>query len=270
MRSVVARSARLVHPCRARLFSSKTVARGVSAGASGTTKPDVVNLDRQSPDAVAAEMRACFSVVQRMGRGAVYLGSARVPEDHPHFGEARALARDVAATYDVTTWSGLGAGMMEAVTQGGMDAGKPVAGFMILLEAGGGEQQASRKHPYLPDTNYHTASFFSARKHGLVDAGVRVKETDRTVFVALPGGVGTLDEIFEVLALMQLRRLGSSYDVPFIIMNYDGCFDGLLQFLEKDMVAYGALREHELKPHWKACATNEHAMAYLAEFYAKN
>ena len=73
-------------------------------------------------------MRACYDVVARMGRGAVYLGSARVPEDHPHFAAARALARDVAATYDCTTWSGLGAGMMEAVTRGGMDAGKPVAG----------------------------------------------------------------------------------------------------------------------------------------------
>jgi predicted Rossmann-fold nucleotide-binding protein len=223
---------------------------------------------RESPEAVAAEMRACYDVVERMGRGAVYLGSARVPEDHPHFAAARALARDVAETYDCTTWSGLGAGMMEAVTRGGMDAGKPVAGFMILLEAGGA-RQASRKHPYLPPETYHTASFFSARKHGLVDAGVRVEENSRTAFFALPGGVGTLDEIFEVLALFQLKRMGSNFPVPFVIMNYDGCFDGLLKFLETDMVQYGSLRDNELETHWRACSTNEEALAYLREFYAE-
>jgi predicted Rossmann-fold nucleotide-binding protein len=70
-------------------------------------------------------MRACFSVVEQMGRGAVHLGSARVPEDNPHFSDARALARDVTSTYDWTTWSGLGAGMMEAATRGGTHAGKP-------------------------------------------------------------------------------------------------------------------------------------------------
>ena len=266
MRSVVAQSARVLHPCRARPFFTKSVARGVSVRAAGTNSSDVSSSTRESPEAVAAEMRSCFGVVERMGRGAVYLGSARVPEDHPHFAQARALARDVAATYDCTTWSGLGAGMMEAVTRGGLDAGKPVAGFMILLEAGGA-RQASRTHPYLPTHAYHTASFFSARKHGLVDAGVRVTENDRTAFVALPGGVGTLDEIFEVLALIQLRRLGTEFKVPFLIMNYDGCFDGLLQFLEKDIVEYGALGEEELKPHWRVCATNEDAMAYLNGFY---
>ena len=55
----------------------------------------------------------------------------------------------MALAHDCTTWSGLGAGMMEAVTQGGMAAGKPVAGFMILLEAGG-QRQASASIPTSP------------------------------------------------------------------------------------------------------------------------
>ena len=98
---------------------------------------------------------------------------------------------------------------------------------------------------------------------------MRNTEDDRTAFFALPGGVGTLDEIFEVLALTQLRRIGSAHPVPFIVMNYDGCYDGLLQFLEKDMVQYGSLREDELVPFWKACSTNEEALAFLEEFYSR-
>lgn len=108
--------------------------------------------------------------------------------------------------------------------------------------------------------------FFSARKHGLVDAGVRVRQSDRTVFVALPGGVGTLDEIFEILALIQLERLGSAYRVPFLVMNYDNAYQGLLQFLES-CIEYGSVREGEVGALWKVCRTNEDAVTYLRDFY---
>jgi predicted Rossmann-fold nucleotide-binding protein len=254
--STVARRARFAHSRAPYLRSTRIATRFAATG------------KRESPDVVSSEMRACFDVVERMGRGAVYLGSARVPEDHPHFIAATELAHDVAVALDCTTWSGLGAGMMEAVTRGGLAAGKPVAGFMILLEAGGA-RQASRIHPYLPEENYLTTSFFSARKHGLVDAGVRANPHDRTAFFLLPGGVGTLDEAFEVLALMQLRRIGSTRQVPFLVMNYDGVYDGLLDFLNRDMVEYGGLREGELEPHWHECRSNAEALAYLAEFYAR-
>ena len=51
-------------------------------------------------------------------------------------------------------------------------------------------------------------------------------------------------------------------------MNYDGCYDGLLEFLRRDMVGYGALAENELAPHWIACDTNEQALAHLRDFYS--
>lgn len=99
-----------------------------------------------------------------------------------------------------------------------------------------------------------------------MDAGVRNKSQDKTAFVALPGGVGTLDEIFEVLTLIQLGRIGSSKPVPFLVMNYDGFYSDLLRFLDR-CGEWGTISVGELDGLWKCFSTNSEALDYLADFY---
>ncbi|XP_024541814.1 uncharacterized protein LOC112350220 [Selaginella moellendorffii] len=125
---------------------------------------------------------------------------------------------------------------MDAATKGALEAGKP--GNTILA-----------------------IRFFSARKHGLVDAGVRNAPPDRTAFLALPGGVGSMDEIFEMLTLIQLRRIGSSFPVPFLLINY------LLEFLATCR-EWGTVAEGEVEALWRVCRNNSEALDYLAEFYS--
>ncbi|KAK1583289.1 hypothetical protein Q3G72_022507 [Acer saccharum] len=130
--------------------------------------------DRTSPHEVRKEIERCYELIHRLGRG-------------------------IANLLDCTTWSGAGPGLMDAVTKGALEAGKPVGGFKIGKEAG--EWTASNFHPYLPSESYLTCRFFSVRKHGLVDAVVRSSSSGRTAVVALPGGIGTLDEMFEIYLL---------------------------------------------------------------------
>ncbi|XP_042000732.1 probable cytokinin riboside 5'-monophosphate phosphoribohydrolase LOGL3 isoform X2 [Salvia splendens] len=178
--------------------------------------------------------------------------------------EERTSPAEIASLLDATTWSGAGPGLMDAVTKGALEAGKPVGGFKIGKEAG--QWTATDVHPYLPLDSYLTCRFFSARKHGLVDAGVRAVSSDRTAFVALPGGIGTLDEVFEVSALIQLERIGSMLPVPFLVMNYDSFYSKLLGFID-DCEGWGTVSKGEVASLWRVCNTNAEALAYLAEYY---
>jgi hypothetical protein len=219
---------------------------------------------RSSADEVCLEIHKCYQLVHKLGRGAVYLGSSRTKPDHHHFLQAMELARETAGLLECTTWSGVGQGLMDSIIKGALQAGKPVGGFKIAKEAG--EWTSSNFHPYLPPETYMTCRFFSARKHGLVDAAVRNNLTDHTTIIALPGGIGTLDEIFEVLTLIQLERIGSKHPVPFILMNYDGFYSKLLQFIDT-CENWGTVSHGEVDSLWKVCNCNLEALEYLADFY---
>ncbi|KAM7501539.1 hypothetical protein LguiB_000443 [Lonicera macranthoides] len=80
--------------------------------------------------------------------------------------EERTSPNEIVDQLGCTLWSGSGPGLMDAATQGALQAGKPVGGFTIAKEAG--EWTASNFHPYLPAESYLTCSI----KHGLVDAVV--------------------------------------------------------------------------------------------------
>ncbi|PWA74823.1 putative cytokinin riboside 5'-monophosphate phosphoribohydrolase LOGL5 [Artemisia annua] len=206
----------------------------------------------------------CYDLIRRLGRGVVYLGSARMGPGHEHYIQTQELAREVANLLGCTSWSGAGPGLMDAATQGALQAGKPVGGFKIGKEAN--EWTSTNYHPYLPSHTYLTCRFFSARKHGLVDAAVRASKQDRTAVIVLPGGIGTLDEAFEILALIQLERIGSALPVPFLLMNYDSFYSKLLDFLDV-CEDWGTVSKGEVSSLWKVCNSNSEALAYLKDFY---
>ena len=234
---------------------------------SGGKRPHRRNADDLmlgSGRALAHELRGCFEGINEVGRGVVYFGSARFTPGTELYEKGKQLAKDVAKLLKVPAWSGGWKGMMGAVTHGCREGGYPVGAIRISREA----SDVPGKAP--PGNNpMHACTvfcqFMASRKMGLTDAGMRVTDTDKTAFIALPGGIGTLDEAVEILVLQQLNKLGTNYEVPVILMNYGGYWDGIIRWLETSEKA-GALKMNEISG-LTVCNNNDECLKFLAKFY---
>lgn len=140
---------------------------------------------------IAEEFRIGFEIVDKIDRpGVTIFGSARVREGQAPYDTARELGRRFAeAGFAVIT--GGGPGVMEAANRGCEEAGGLSVGFNVELP------HEQRPNPYLDI--WHTFGHFYSRKVMLV------KPSEG--FVLLPGGFGTLDELFEALTLIQTGKL---------------------------------------------------------------
>lgn len=219
---------------------------------------------RRSADMMKQEILSAYELIERMGRGVVYMGSARTKPGHPDYEAGRELGREIALLLDVTSWSGAGPGAMEGPLMGAKEVGGKVAGIKIQLN---GKESAFEQNisPVLREEDVVKCRYFGPRKIGLVDAGVAEHSDSRRAFIFLPGGFGTLDELFEMLTLKQLNKLGSMEDVPLLLMNYGGQYESLLRHIDdiKDNDKISA-RDKKL---FVVCQTNEEALDCLADKY---
>ena len=128
-------------------------------------------------------------------------GSARFAEDHPYYKLARDMGSAI-AKMGFTVLTGGGPGIMEAANRGAKDAGGRSVGCNIRLPF---EQS---HNPYLD--RWVTMEHFFVRKTLLIKYSYG--------FVIMPGGFGTMDEMFEALTLIQTKKLKS---FPIVIMGSD-------------------------------------------------
>jgi uncharacterized protein (TIGR00730 family) len=147
-------------------------------------------------------------------------GSARFDADHPHYTLARQLGRKLAESgYAVMT--GGGPGIMEAANRGAREGGGPSIGCNIHLPL---EQ---KPNPYLD--RFIEFEHFFVRKVMLVKYSC--------AFVVMPGGFGTLDEVFEVLTLIQTRKVDS---FPVVAMG-GRYWRSLNRFIRETLVREGTV-----------------------------
>jgi uncharacterized protein (TIGR00730 family) len=166
------------------------------------------------------EFIRAFRALHFVGPCVTVFGSARFKEDHPYY----AMARDVGfrlARLGFTVMTGGGPGIMEAANRGAREAGGRSIGCNIELPA---EQRANA---YL-DKKITFRHFF-VRKVMLIKYSY--------AFVALPGGFGTIDEIFETATLIQTGKIRN---FQLVLMGHD-FWRPLSDFLHGPLEAMGLI-----------------------------
>lgn len=131
-----------------------------------------------------------FRALHFAGPCITVFGSARFKEDHPYYARAREFGKKIAEA-GFTTMTGGGPGIMEAANRGAFESGGKSVGCNIMLPF---EQHAN---PYVHKSV--TFEHFFVRKVLLVKYSY--------AFVIMPGGFGTMDELFETLTLVQTKTI---------------------------------------------------------------
>ena len=167
-----------------------------------------------------------FEFMEAGGPCVTIFGSARFKEGHPHYELARELGGALArAGYSVMT--GGGPGIMEAANRGAKEAGGLSIGCNITLPL---EQ---KPNPYVDR--------FIEFEHFFVRKVMLVKYS--TAFVALPGGFGTLDEVFEVVTLTQTGKVEG---FPIVCMG-NQFWQKLTDFMRDTLLKEGTIGRNDLE-----------------------
>ncbi len=175
---------------------------------------------------IQAELVEGIEKLIKLGHAVSIFGSARLGPESPYYAMATQLGQLFSAR-GLNVITGGGPGLMEAVNRGAHAERSQSIGLNITLpdeQAGNAFQDVSL-----------TFRYFFVRKLMFVKHAVG--------FVILPGGFGTLDELFEALTLVQT---GKVRPFPIVLIGRD-YWQGMLAWLRGDMLRHHCIREAELE-----------------------
>lgn len=182
------------------------------------TKVRTVDEERARLKRINDEFVRAFKALYKVGPAVTVFGSARFKPNHRYYKLARETGR-VLAKAGFAALTGGGPGIMEAANRGAHEAGGASYGLNILLPH---EQSVN---PYVDDSVEFR--YFFTRKVCLVKYSC--------AFIVMPGGLGTLDELFEAATLIQCRKIGP---FPLILMGsefWDGMREWGQYMMEQDV-----------------------------------
>lgn len=176
-----------------------------------TVEKEIARLKR-----INAEFERGFKRLGKLGPAVTVFGSARFKPGHPYYEMTREVGRELAKA-GFTVITGGGPGAMEAANRGAHEVGGPSYGLNILLP------HEQKPNPYIDD-NVEFQYFF-VRKVMLVKYSC--------AYIVAPGGLGTLDELFEAATLIQCGKIGP---FPLVLLGekfWQGLKDYLLYMVDQ-------------------------------------
>ena len=198
---------------------------------------------------IMAEFVEGFEKMSKIGPCVSIFGSARTKVDSQYY----KLAEDIAfklTTEGYGVITGGGPGIMEAANKGAQKANGKSVGLNIKLPF----EQSS--NPYIDYDKLIVFDYFFVRKLMFIKYSQG--------FIALPGGFGTLDELFESLTLIQTKKIGK---FPIILVG-KSYWQGLFEWMKTRMIEEGNILEEDLK-FFTIVDTAEEAVVVIDSFYSK-
>lgn len=190
-----------------------------------------------------------FEKLAKIGPCVSIFGSARTPDTHHYYEMAVEIAKLLAEKgYGVI--SGGGPGIMEAANKGAYLAGGKSVGLNIELPF----EQFHNK--YIDRDKIMEFNYFFVRK-------VMFMKYSQG-YIVMPGGFGTMDELFEAITLIQTGKIAR---FPIILVGTE-YWGGLLEWVEKTMLSNAYIASEDLKLY-RVVDTAEEAVEHIFRFYNK-
>lgn len=211
--------------------------------------PEIKVTDSWATFKIMAEFVEGFEKMSRIGPCVSIFGSARTNADNQYYILAEEIAQKlVAAGFGVIT--GGGPGIMEAGNKGAFEAGGKSVGLGIELPF---EQFVNK---YVDRDKMINFDYFFVRKVMFMKYAQG--------FVAMPGGFGTMDELFEALTLIQTHKVAR---FPVVLVGTE-FWSGLIDWVKEVMLQ----REKNINPDdlflFKLVDTADDAVNYILDYYA--
>lgn len=199
---------------------------------------------------IMAEFVEGYDRMARTGPCVTIFGSARTKPENKYYQIAEEIAEKLTKKgYGVIT--GGGPGIMEAGNKGAKKGGGPSVGINIVLPF----EQTS--NPYIDYDKIITFDYFFVRKVMFIKYSQG--------FIVLPGGFGTLDELFEAMTLIQTKKIGR---FPIVLVGID-YWSGLIEWIKNTMLAKEKNISEEDLNLYRLVDTAEDAVTHIEQFYNK-
>jgi uncharacterized protein (TIGR00730 family) len=190
---------------------------------------------------VFREFIRAFQKLHFVGPCVTVFGSARFDETHEYYQKARALGAEI-SKLGFTVMTGGGPGIMEAANRGAFEEGGRSIGCNIMLP------HEQMENPYVQKAVEF--KYFFVRKTMMLKYSY--------AFVIMPGGWGTMDELFEALTLIQTGKIKE-----FPVVIFGKAYWKSLADLMEDMIEYKTIASEEIKEYLLVTDSIEEAIAHI-------